>query len=289
MKLILFAIALCIVASCGGEENVKNGETQDKKRLADVNKQLAELNAKLERENEELMEEIITQRVELEQLRQIKIQIQVQANATGDTRKLCQSEIKKYLQEHNSSDDQGKNTDSGIQTYHSSGETKLLKTVNGQAGGNAMGVNKVRKLFNSDGTCTGHDKRKWQYTVPFPHFVWYKFTESHIPARLSFTRVKLYMNEGCTPKSWEFVGTTDENCDQSSNWISLCGDLSGSNYVENAVISCDVPKQARKPYKCLAIRILSNKSNQMHVGSSYDTTVLTTCTCFKELKFWEVL
>jgi len=204
------------------------------------------------------------------------------------TRKLIRSEIKKYNQAHNES--LKRIIDSEIQNYlYSTAETKLLNTINGNGRAGPNGGNTVSNFFNSDGTCSGYVSGG--YVEPFPQFVWYEFSELHIPARMSFTRTgnNLWLNWGKTPKSWEFVGTTDAKCDHSSNWVSLCGDLSGSNYAENAVISCDIPKFARKPYKCLAIRINSNQSNRKYLGSRSDNLAFTTCTCFKELKFWEVL
>jgi len=309
MNLIpFFAVALCFVATCGGEDDVKNGKTRAASQDVDLVKQLAELNAKLtarEKENEELKKEIIKQNVELDQLRQIKIQIQVQANATGDTRKLCQSEIEKYLA-HNSSDGQGKNIDLGMEDHLSCKGWTPIETMppeyadrngNGNANGIA-GADPFRKSRGGFATDPGQFfmkgpggrlgcTRDKDCLTPFPFHVWFEFKEWHIPAKFQFTRMgdddKSWMDwDGShyddTPKTWKFIGSADENCNQTSNWIELCGDSEGCDLQKGADVRCVVPTYARKPFRCLGIRILSDNNN--HARNEV---------CMKKLRFWEVL
>ena len=128
-------------------------------------------------------------------------------------------------------------------------------------------------FFNGWGynTCTGCSKSGCN--VPFPHHAWYEFTGWHIPARFSFTRT----SSTNTPKTWKFIGSPDKNCDQASSWTELCGDLAGIDMYNGAIISCDVPKYARKQFRCLGIRVFSN--NWSNANSS----------CMIDLRFWEVL
>jgi len=305
MNLIpFFAVAICFVATCGGED-VKNGKTRASSQDADVSKQLAAR----EKEIEELKKEIITQRVELEQLRHIKIQIQVQANATGDARKLCQSEIEKYLQEHNNSDGQEKEEegeeegeeeeekegeDSGIQLDHSSGEERPLPTINGKAKGDTQAEPgqddeffvQADGFFTQRGGCTacsvqgpGTDGRKG-CMAPFPHHVWFEFADRHTPARVSWYRWALSES----PTQWKFIGSdgSDGNCNGASTWTELCGD-SGSKPKFFETVGCVVPEQARKPFRCLGIRVLDSNCEKGN-SACWDNKA-----CMKDLKFWEVL
>jgi len=313
MKAILFVVALGLIATCSGEEDAKNAETQDKKAVADVEKEFAAIKAELKRlrdetgkkdeqrkrENEVLRqqlakqkmdgeirvtEEIAKQRVhndelkseideenfklvELVKQRAVKQQSKRQNYNEEETRKICRSEIIKYV---------------------STAEMTRLKTINGKAGCDSCGDNSPGRFFPEDGGdgqwVTGNVRGTGRYDAPFPHLLWYEYGEFHIPAKFSFTRAassdsRDYTKQ--TPKTWQFVGSPDENCDHSSNWVELCGDLSGGNYVANAVRSCEVPKYARTAFKCLGIRILSNNNDKNDVWPNAEW--------LQKIRFWEVL
>ena len=131
---------------------------------------------------------------------------------------------------------------------------------------------KAANFFNGNklNTCTACS---WgSCKAPFPHHAWYEFTGRHIPARFSFTRT----SGTDTPKTWKFIGSPDKNCDQASSWTELCGDLAGIDMHNGAIMSCDVPKYARKQFRCLGIRVFSNNWS-------------TNSSCMIDLRFWEVL
>jgi len=157
-------------------------------------------------------------------------------------------------------------------------EQTLLKTVNGEAksdqtypGTNSADENDAFRINGRNVFCTGYDGSDWYR--PFPHLVWYKFPTNHIPSKFSFKRDS---DKRHSPKTWKFVGSGDEGCDRNSKWVDLCGDLSGQNIVENEVVGCNVTIYARKPYRCLGIRIYSTPSDKYHD------------VCFQGIQFWEV-
>jgi len=343
MKLNAFVVALCLVATCSGEEDVKKAETQDKKAVADMTKEFATMKAELKRlreetgkatseqkkeieeqkkrdeerkkENKELRQQLARQKidsdiqireaiakqrvqndqkklemdeenfklVELVKQRDVKQQSKRQNDVAYETRKLCRSEILKYHQAHNDSESLKSIIISEIKNYLSTAEMTLLKARNGKAGCDRCGSNGPKGFFDESqtgGWVSGFDNKASAYTAPFPHLVWYEFAAFHIPAKFSFTRhmYKEY-SQSRTPKTWKFVGSADENCDHSSNWVELCGDLSGGNFVPNAVRSCEVPKYARTAFRCLGIRILSN-------NNAKNPTV--TESWLGSIRFWEV-
>jgi len=323
MKAILIVVALGLIATCSGEEDAKNAETQDKKAVADTEKEFAAIKAELKRlrdetgnkfsdqneqlkkenkqrkrENEELRQQLAKQKmdgeirvteeiakervhndqlkseideenfklVELVKQRAVKQHGKRQKDVEEETRKICRSEIIKYV---------------------STAEMTRLKTINGKAGCDSCGSNPPGGFFPEDGGdgqwVTGHSKETQRYDAPFPHLLWYEFGEFHIPAKFSFTRAKSKYSEYYTkrtPKTWQLVGSPDENCDHSSNWVELCEDLSGGNYVANAVRSCEVPKYARTAFKCLGIRILSDNDNNNNKLNEV---------WLQKIRFWEVL
>jgi len=161
---------------------------------------------------------------------------------------------------------------------------EIIKIANGKAGSNAGGTNGGDgsgdfpiEAFTGTSYCTGWkdlDGTDGSYNRPFPHLLWYEFPSFHTPVKFVFKHKYIVY-----PKTWMFVGSTDENCDQSSNWVDLCGDVVGLNTVDFADVSCDVPEyvgKARKPYKCLGIRILSNNRNT------------NTGACVSGIKIWGV-
>ena len=109
------------------------------------------------------------------------------------------------------------------------------------------------------------------FVARLPYLVWYESPDFHIPATFAFTR----QSDRATPATWKFVGSPDENCDQNSNWVELCGDMSGRNIRHDEVKSCNVPDYAKAKFKCLGIRILST-------GGTYWRYA-----CLKDMKFWE--
>ena len=106
------------------------------------------------------------------------------------------------------------------------------------------------------------------FVSSLPYLVWYESPDFHIPAMFTFT----LQGDRAT---WKFVGSPDENCDQNSNWIELCGDSE-----DNEVESCNVPDYAKAKFKCLGIRILSTTGGSSSAHWRY--------ACLKEMKFWEV-
>jgi len=159
-------------------------------------------------------------------------------------------------------------------------EFSPLRTVNGEAKSDETYSNSnyhINNAFrineNGDKFCTGYNLVNWYR--PFPHLVWYKFPSNHIPSMFSFKRTYW----GNSPKTWKFVGSGDEGCDQNSKWVDLCEDLSGHNVNSYEVVSCIVPIHARKPYRCLGIRIYSTPQSSR--GKSNEV-------CFHGIEFWEV-
>lgn len=162
---------------------------------------------------------------------------------------------------------------------------EIIKIANGKPGSNTGGTNggdgsgelPIEAFTGYKGYCTGWnglDGTDGSYNRPFPHLLWYEFPSFHTPVKFAFKRK--YIDH---PKIWKFVGSTDENCDQSSNWVDLCGDAMGLNTVDYEDVSCDVPEyvgKARKAYKCLGIRILSNNRNDKNTGA-----------CVSKIKIWE--
>jgi len=67
MKAILIVIALGLIATCSGEEDAKNAETQDKKAVADTEKEFAAIKAELKRLRDETGKKISDQKKEIEE------------------------------------------------------------------------------------------------------------------------------------------------------------------------------------------------------------------------------
>ena len=107
---------------------------------------------------------------------------------------------------------------------------------------------------------------------PLPFFVWYKF-KSPIgnPIKMSFKPRPENLNNAKkqTPKSFQFIGSNDNNCTGSSDWSVLC-DGFYDDPVESVeeVRGCQVQKGVALSdhhvmYRCLGIKILA-----LHSGTA---------------------
>jgi len=107
--------------------------------------------------------------------------------------------------------------------------------------------------------------------------MWFEFPSAHTAARFAFRRTS---NDHCTPNTWKFVGSKDENCGPTSTWTELCGNMVDIGWwkkiVDGDLVSCDVPKYAREPFRCLGIRIYTNQKND---GED--------CVCLKQVQIWK--
>jgi len=214
--------------------------------------------------------------VQLTKQKAVKQQGKRQDDIIDETRKLCRSEIKKYLTSHNNTESLKKLIVSEIEKYLSTAEQTLIKIVNGEAksdqthkGPNSANENDAFRIGRNV-FCTGWDGSTWNR--PFPHLVWLEFPSYHIPSKFSFKRASADQS----PKTWKFVGSGDEGCDQNSNWVDLCGDQTGQNVVANEVVGCNVPIRNRERYRCLGFRIESATNAHTHD------------VCFQGIKLWEV-
>jgi len=156
---------------------------------------------------------------------------------------------------------------------------KLLPIAGGKAKWTGLPnpTRAIEKVFLNGAShgCSGRSSStEFKYKTPFPQMIYYEFPEAHVPARLSFRRIDTII----TPKTWKFAGSTDEGCNEASTWVELCGDLVGDEIVNNQEVGCDVPAYARKPFKCLGIRVNSINSN----NSGYNAV------CIKAMRFWEI-
>jgi len=128
-------------------------------------------------------------------------------------------------------------------------------------------------------TCACCDENR-----PRAPLMWYEFHSAHTPARFSFQRNGA--DGACTPNTWRFVGSKDENCSPSSTWTELCGNMDDigktqiiagtKKIVDGEEVGCDVPKYARQPFRCLGIRTYTSAS-----------TYSNDCVCLKKVKIWE--
>jgi len=322
MKAILIVVALGLIATCSGEEDAKNAETQDKKAVADTEKEFAAIKAELKRLRDETGKKISDQKKEIEeqlakqkeeneelrrQLAKQKMDGEIRVTEEIAKERVHNDQLKTEIDEENfklvelvkqrAVKQQSKRQNdedlssasllrrcSEIIKYVSTAEMTRLKTVNAKVGCDSCGGNPPDRW--DDQWVTGHRRETGSaYDAPFPHLLWFEFGEFHIPAKFSFTRGtpdnRENTNTKKTPKTWQFVGSPDENCDHSSNWVELCGDLSGGNYVANAVRSCEVPKYARTAFKCLGIKILSNNNDKDDLRRNE--------VWLQKIRFWEVL
>ena len=124
-----------------------------------------------------------------------------------------------------------------------------------------------------DYACGGRKKGTNRYTQPYPQHMWYEFPPSHRPVRMSFC-----FTVTTRPKTWRFIGSRDEGCTEASNWVELCGDMTGDK-MSCGETSCDVPKYAREPFRCLGIRTYTNEYSGNGRGDNG--------TCLKAMRFGE--
>jgi len=198
----------------------------------------------------------------------------------GAVKQSIVSEIKECPTTHNASDGLHDVIIAEIRKYFTNAELKQIETIDGAAKSESLpggGYDNVLVAFRDEPQyCSGWDGSN--YNIPFPHMVWYEFPSYHIPAKFTF---RLYGQDSSTkqvPKTWKFVGSRDENCNQHSHWDELCGDFSG-NLVYKVDVGCKVPKYAEKTaYKCLGIRIYSTTAAQAK-SSNHN--------CFYNMRFWE--
>jgi len=166
-------------------------------------------------------------------------------------------------------------------------EPRLIEITNGEAKWNSL-PNKgfpVERAFSTEGDyknhygCSGRTGRigeYYYYQQPFPHMIWYKFPSAHTPVKFSFQRTHTFLS----PKTYIFVGSSDENCDQNSSWFELCGDKIGKKKtVKGEYVGCDVPRLARAPFRCLGIKIFSKN------GGSNESE--RNAVCIRAMRFWE--
>jgi len=126
-----------------------------------------------------------------------------------------------------------------------------------------------------DLACGGASKFGEGYLQSFPQHIWYEFPSSHTPVRMSFR-----FTEYRRPKKWRFIATQEKGCNEKSNWVELCGDKTGDKMRgPGKETGCDVPKDARQPYRCLGIRTYENDAGGW---GRWDHS-----NCLKAMKFWE--
>ena len=84
------------------------------------------------------------------------------------------------------------------------------------------------------------------------------------PPNLSQSQLSLQPAESSpqgAPSMYQFVGTNDAKCDDNSNWMILCEDLSDRpwrSYYE--VRYCKVQRElSGQKFRCLGIRVLNNR------------------------------
>lgn len=203
----------------------------------------------------------------------------------GVAKRLIVEEIRNYPKTNNESSEGLRDMiNSEIRKYLSKAELKQIEILNGAAGSDSRpgcGYDDVLVAFGKKpqycAGCSGGSNWK----LAFPHLVWYKFPSYHIPAKFTFRRYGQDSSATQVPKTWKFVGSRDENCNQHSHWDELCGDLSGT-LVYKVDVGCEVPKYAEKTaYKCLGIRIYTIPSAQLaKSGTAHHN-------CFYNMRFWE--
>lgn len=256
-----FAYAILVLAATTCGENPTEDDEESKS--------WAELKTKLEEQNK-------------------KMEVSRQADGTrqkdviGAVKQLIKSELRAL----NASGGLHDMIVTEIRKYHASAELKQIKTINGEAkSDNGAGVccayENVLNAFKSDGSimCVGWTGSAWN--KPFPHLILYEFPSYHIPAKFTFRRYGSDSSYSQTPKTWKFVGSRDENCDENSHWDELCGDLSGQKIVYNVDVGCEVPKYVKPTaYKCLGIRVYSVPQARLNDGNPHHN-------CVKNMRFWE--
>ena len=113
-----------------------------------------------------------------------------------------------------------------------------------------------------------NDKHRYWLTgqsQPLPFFMWYQFkTPVRDAFKMSFEprpdNLKLAKRQ--TPKSFQFIGSNDIPCSESSDWSVICSALY-SESVESTeeVRGCQAPVHHSK-YRCLGIKILAIHSHK---------------------------
>lgn len=94
-----------------------------------------------------------------------------------------------------------------------------------------------------------------------PHMIWYDFKQPFVPAEISFQAAQANANsvQG-TPTMFQFVGSNDAVCNDSSSWSILCEDLSDKSYRNvHEARYCKVKPEISRKFRCLGLRILANK------------------------------
>jgi len=205
----------------------------------------------------------------------------------GAAKKLIVEEIKNYPTTHNESSKGLRDMiGSEIRKYFANAELKQIEILNGAAGSDShTGCSyddALRAFLPISQYCAGCSSGPNEWKLALPHLVWYEFPAFHIPAKFTFRRYGQSSTDSQVPKTWKFVGSRDENCNQHSHWDELCGDLSG-NLVYKVDVGCEVPKYAKRTaYKCLGIRVYSVP--QARLDSS-----LPHHECFYNMRFWEAV
>jgi len=306
-----FLLAVLLLATVSGED--PDGDKEMKSFRAAINKKLDELSKKVgheqvdirelqkanaalrketaaqKRENIEILEADVELRKADARLRiadakilkaseDVKIKLgrrqadsKRQDDLVGAAKKLISSEINKYLKAHLT--EQKELIREEVKNYLSNIAPSPLATKNGKAKSDSKKSSwSELDAFRDGEFCAGTGNSGWNKA--FPHLLWYEFPEDHIPARFSFRRGGEYSGE--VPKTWQFVASQEENCNQNSAWFELCGDIAGENLVYRADVGCDVPIGSRAPYRCLGIRIDSNTAERTDSAA-----------CVSKMRFWE--
>jgi len=202
-----------------------------------------------------------------------------QDDVEAATKALIRAEIERYHSAHNDSEELKTLILSEIKKYQANGDRRLIGITGGKANWDSATntLFPVKDYFSTNRNkygCGGMSSSSSAYDKPFPQTAWYEFPSAHSPTRFAFRSY-----DGTTsPLTWRFVGSRDENCNQDSSWIELCGDVSGSQKSKrDQEVGCDVPKYLRAPYRCLGLRTYSNYPA---VGDSR--------VCIYGMKFWEI-
>jgi len=155
-------------------------------------------------------------------------------------------------------------------------KTRVLREVKFEGGkaqsGISSGKAECKNAFtsNQEGWISG---KRWNDNqddfYPFPHLIWYDFVERKVsPARVLFNtkwaNIKDLMDQHIAvdihsgPTMWEFVGSNDQECKETSTWTVLCSDMSGKKFDHKNILDnkfCDV-EGVTSSFRCLGINIL---------------------------------
>jgi len=100
---------------------------------------------------------------------------------------------------------------------------------------------------------------------PLPVMIWYDFKSTGIrPAEVSFQPWQSNSNGQNiqrAPTSYQFVGSNDASCSESTTWTVLCEDLSNAPWEHfNDTKYCKVKPELKEKFRCLGLRVLKNRS-----------------------------